>query len=167
MNRVCPLIRIGQGIDFHRFSPRRRLILGGVDIPWDFGLEGHSDADVLTHALMDALLGAIGLPDIGARFPNTEMKWKDCSSLIMLEDVVNGVVSAGWTIGNVDTTLVLEAPKVMPHAAAIKQKLGGVLRIPVDAISLKATTSETMGAMGRGEGVAAFAVALVMKTPES
>ena len=147
------------GIDSHRFAPGRRLILGGVEIAHDEGLAGHSDADVLTHAVIDALLGAAGLGDIGAHFPDTDPRFRDADSLALLRTVVTTLRDGGWAIGNVDATVMLERPKLAPHRAAIRAALAGALGLADDAVNVRATTGEGMGFVGRGEGAAALAVA--------
>jgi len=157
------MLRIGQGMDFHRLVEGRRLILGGVEIPFERGLEGHSDADVLAHAVCDALLGAAALGDIGRHFPDTDPANRDRSSLEFLRGVRAKIEAAGWSIRNVDTTLLAERPKLMPHAPAMKRNLAESLGIPEDAVSIKATTTEGMNAEGRGEGISAHAVALLQK----
>jgi 2-C-methyl-D-erythritol 2,4-cyclodiphosphate synthase len=155
-------MRIGFGYDVHRLEVGRPLILGGVEIPFDKGLDGHSDADVLVHAVMDALLGAAGLPDIGNRFPNTDEKWRGADSVAMLTDVVDGIRQLGLRVGNVDATLVAEAPKISPHVDAMKERLAPVLGVSIDRIAIKATTNEGMGFVGRGEGMCAYAAALLV-----
>ena len=157
------MVRTGLGVDSHRFAPGRRLILGGVEVPYEQGLAGHSDADVLTHAVIDALLGAAGLGDIGTHFPDTEAQWKDADSLGLLRDVVETIGAAGWSIANVDATVLLERPKLLPHRAAITAALAGALGVAEDAVNVKATTGEGMGFVGRGEGAAALAVATVTR----
>ena len=157
------MVRTGLGVDSHRFAPGRRLILGGVEVPYEQGLAGHSDADVLTHAVIDALLGAAGLGDIGTHFPDTEAQWKDADSLGLLRDVVATLGAAGWAIGNVDATVLLERPKLLPHRPAITAALAGALGVAEDAVNVKATTGEGMGFVGRGEGAAALAVATVTR----
>ncbi len=159
------MVRTGLGVDSHRFAPGRRLVLGGVEVPHDEGLDGHSDADVLTHAVIDALLGAAGLGDIGAHFPDTEAQWKDADSLDLLRDVVGTLGAAGWAIGNVDVTVMLERPKLAPHRAAIRATLATALGLPEDAVNVKATTGEGMGFVGRAEGAAALAVATLEPLP--
>ena len=151
-------VRVGQGFDIHPWSddPGRPLVLGGVLLPGERGLAGHSDADVVAHAVADALLGAAGLGDIGTHFPDTDPGWRGADSLGLLEHVVGLVRGNGWSIGNVDTTVVLEAPKLAPHKAAIEQRLSGVVGAPV---SVKAKRAEGLGSLGRGEGVACLAVA--------
>jgi 2-C-methyl-D-erythritol 2,4-cyclodiphosphate synthase len=157
------MVRTGLGVDSHRFAPGRRLILGGVEVPYEQGLAGHSDADVLTHAVIDALLGAAGLGDIGTHFPDTEAQWKDADSLGLLRDVVATLGAAGWSIANVDATVLLERPKLLPHRPAITTALAGALGVAEDAVNVKATTGEGMGFVGRGEGAAALAVATVTR----
>jgi len=149
----------GIGYDRHRLAQGRRLVLGGVEIPSDRGLDGHSDADVLAHAVIDALLGAAGLGDIGEHFPDTDERFKDADSLALLEQVVQTVLAAGLEIMNVDCTVVMEQPKLSPHRAAIRERLAGALGLGSERVNVKATTGEGMGFVGRGEGVAALAVA--------
>ena len=156
-------MRTGLGIDSHRFAPGRRLVLGGVEIPHDRGLDGHSDADVLAHAITDAILGAASMGDIGTHFPDTEAQWKDADSLGLLRDVVATLGAAGWSIANVDATVLLERPKLLPHRPAITTALAGALGVAEDAVNVKATTGEGMGFVGRGEGAAALAVATVTR----
>ena len=157
------MIRIGSGYDTHRFAEGRKLILGGVEIPGAPGLLGHSDADVLSHALADALLGAIGERDIGFHFPNTDASIEGISSLDILKRVKQLVGDRGFGIQNVDATLVGEKPKIAPWIDAMKEALAKALEIDVDQVGIKATTNEGMGFLGRGEGLAAMAVALVQK----
>jgi 2-C-methyl-D-erythritol 2,4-cyclodiphosphate synthase len=148
-------MRTGIGIDTHRFEEGRRLVLGGVEIPGERGLAGHSDADVLTHAIVDALLGAAGLGDIGQLFPDTDELWRDADSMALLRDVLARVQDAGWAVAHVDTTVVLERPKLAPHRDAIRESLASVL----GSVNVKFTTGEKMGFVGREEGAAALAVA--------
>ena len=148
-------MRTGIGIDTHRFAPGRPLILGGVEIPSDHGLEGHSDADVLTHAIIDALLGAAGLGDIGQHFPDTDEQWRDADSMALLRAVLERVAAEGWAVAHVDATVVLERPRLAPHRDAIRDSLAAVL----GSVNVKFTTGERMGFIGRGEGAAALAVA--------
>jgi 2-C-methyl-D-erythritol 2,4-cyclodiphosphate synthase len=150
-------VRSGIGIDSHRLVPGRRLVLGGVEIPYELGLAGHSDADVLTHAIADALLGAAGLGDLGQLFPDTDEAWKDVDSMELLHDVVARVREAGHEVVHVDVTVMLERPKLAPHREAIVASLEAVL----GSVNVKATTGEGMGFVGRGEGAAALAVATV------
>jgi 2-C-methyl-D-erythritol 2,4-cyclodiphosphate synthase len=149
---------VGIGYDSHRFADGRRLILGGVEIPHERGLDGHSDADVLTHAVIDALLGAAGLGDIGEHFPDTDERWRDADSVELLETVVAIVADAGLEMVNVDCTVVMEAPRLGPHKQAIRARLAGALGLSQARVNVKATTGEQMGFVGRGEGVAALAV---------
>jgi 2-C-methyl-D-erythritol 2,4-cyclodiphosphate synthase len=151
----------GIGYDVHRFSENRPLVLGGVTIPHTHGLEGHSDADVLCHAIADALLGAMGLPDIGHYFPPGDPVCKDISSLRILEKCRSLADEHEFEIVNVDSTLIAEAPKVLPHREAMRQNIGAALGIPPERVGIKATTNETMGFVGRREGIAAMAVAQV------
>jgi 2-C-methyl-D-erythritol 2,4-cyclodiphosphate synthase len=149
----------GVGYDCHRFAAGRRLVLGGVEIPHERGLEGHSDADVLTHAVIDALLGAAGLGDIGEHFPDTDERFRDADSLELLQTVLTTVVVAGFEVENVDCTVIMEAPRLGSHRQAIRERLALALNLPVTRVNVKATTGEGMGFVGRGEGVAALAVA--------
>lgn len=149
----------GIGYDSHRLAPGRRLILGGVEIPYELGLHGHSDADVLTHAVIDALLGAAGLGDIGEHFPDTDERWRDADSVELLRSVVASVIDADLEIVNVDCTVVMEAPRLGPHKQAIRTCLAGALGLPRERVNVKASTGEGIGFVGRGEGVAALAIA--------
>ena len=149
-------VRTGLGVDTHRFAHGRRLVLGGVEIPHDRGLAGHSDADVLAHAVTDAILGAASLGDIGAHFPDTDPAWKDADSIALLREIVARVSAAGWSVGHVDATVMLERPKLAPFRDAIAARLA---RATGATVSVKATTGEGMGFVGREEGVAALAVA--------
>ncbi len=152
--------RVGLGIDFHRFVEGRPLILGGVTVPFDRGLLGHSDADVLTHAVCDALLGAAGLGDIGVHYPDTDDRFRGISSLLLLEDAVGKVRAAGLRVVNVDATVIAERPKLSGLFGNMRANLARILDVDEERVNLKATTSETMGAIGRGEGIAAWAVCL-------
>ncbi len=154
---------VGIGYDSHRLAPGRRLILGGVDIPYEQGLHGHSDADVLTHAVIDALLGAAGLGDIGERFPDTDERLRGADSVALLQRVVASVADAGLEIVNVDCTVVMEAPRLGPHKQAIRTCLAGALGLPRERFNVKASTGEGMGFVGRGEGVAALATVSLTK----
>lgn len=158
-----PNIRVGFGYDVHRFDEDRPLILGGIHLPQGPGLLGHSDADVLLHALTDALLGALALRDIGYHFPDTDPSYKGADSTLLLRDAYRLLTDKGWRIGNADCTLVAEAPKLNPHIPAMQQRIAEVLDCPTDRISIKATTHEKMGAFGRKEGMAAFATVLIYK----
>jgi 2-C-methyl-D-erythritol 2,4-cyclodiphosphate synthase len=153
------MTRIGIGYDSHRLGAGRRLVIGGVELPSERGLEGHSDADVLAHALIDALLGAAGLGDIGERFPDSEERWRDADSIELLESVVGSVSAAGLRIVNVDCTVVLESPKLAPHREAIRRRLASALELESGRVNVKASSGEGMGFVGRGEGVAAVAIA--------
>jgi 2-C-methyl-D-erythritol 2,4-cyclodiphosphate synthase len=155
---------IGQGYDSHRFADEeagRPFVLGGVVIPYARGLDGHSDADVLTHAVIDALLGAAGLGDIGHHFPDTDERWRDADSIALLEHVVALLAADGLEPVNVDATIVLQAPKVGPHRDAIRARLAAALALDPARVNVKATTAESMGPIGRGEGAEAYAVTLL------
>ncbi|HNR68333.1 MAG TPA: 2-C-methyl-D-erythritol 2,4-cyclodiphosphate synthase [bacterium] len=154
-------MRIGQGYDVHRLVPGRKLILGGVEIAGEFGLLGHSDADVLCHAISDALLGAAALGDIGVHFPDSEAAYRGASSIELLRRVVEKLAEAGWRPCNIDSTVVLQRPKIAPYIAQMRQNIADAVCLPVDSVSVKATTSERMDAVGRGEGAAAMAVVLI------
>ena len=156
-------LRIGHGYDVHRLVPGRPLILGGVEIPWEKGLLGHSDADVLTHAVMDALCGAAKLGDIGKLFPDTDPRYAGISSLELLRQVAALLAEGGWTVGNIDATLLAQAPKVGPFRREMESKLAAALKIPPDRVNVKATTEEGLGFTGDGSGIAAHAVALLEK----
>ena len=155
------MIKIGYGFDAHRFSQDQKLIIGGIEIPYEYGLKGHSDADVLSHSICDALLGALGEGDIGSHFPDSDPKYKGISSLVFLEETKKLLNDKGFEIENLDSVIVCEKPKMTPHISKMKEKLSSVLDIPASSIGIKATTSEKMGFTGRGEGVAAHAVALI------
>ncbi|MGH2833564.1 MAG: 2-C-methyl-D-erythritol 2,4-cyclodiphosphate synthase [Solirubrobacteraceae bacterium] len=150
---------VGIGYDSHRLVAGRKLILGGVEIPYELGLDGHSDADVLTHAVIDALLGAAGLGDIGEHFPDTDERYKDADSLHLLASVMTSVIAAGFELENIDVTLLVELPKLAPHKSQIRTMLARALGIAQARVNIKATTGEGMGFVGRGEGIAALAVA--------
>lgn len=154
-------MRVGLGYDIHRFVSGRPLMLGGVCIPHDCGLDGHSDADVLLHAVMDAMLGAAGLRDIGHYFPNTDPQWKGASSLVLLRQVRESVARQGFQLGNLDVTVLAEAPKLGPHVAAMRASIAEALGVEEQVIGIKATTHEGLGAIGRREGIAAMAVVLL------
>jgi 2-C-methyl-D-erythritol 2,4-cyclodiphosphate synthase len=156
--------RVGQGFDVHKLVEGRKCIIGGVDIPHEKGLLGHSDADVLLHAISDALLGAIGAGDIGMHFPDTDERWKGADSMKLLERVGEIVREAGYEIGNVQGTVICERPKIRPHADAMRANIARMLRIDAEQVGIQGTTSEKLGFTGRGEGVAAQAVALVARS---
>ena len=154
-------VRIGHGYDVHRLVEGRRLILGGVDIPWERGLLGHSDADVLTHAVMDALLGAAGLGDIGRHFPDTDPAYAGADSLKLLEHVVKLLGERGFSVGNVDATVLAQRPKLAPHIPQMRDNLARTMGVDPSRINIKATTEEGLGFTGSSEGMAAHAVALI------
>lgn len=157
-------MRIGIGYDVHRLAEGRPLILGGVEIPHDVGLLGHSDADVLTHAVIDALLGAAALGDIGLHFPDTDEAWRGADSLALLAEVIGRVREAGYEVSNVDATVVLQRPKLRPHIDAMRANLARVMGIDTGRVSVKATTGEGMGFVGRQEGAAVHAVCLLRES---
>lgn len=156
-------IRIGFGYDVHQLSKDRKLFLGGVEIPSELGLLGHSDADVLLHAICDALLGALALGDIGKHFPNTDEKFKDIDSKILLKESYRLVKEKKYILGNMDASLVLEKPKILPHLKEIQKSISDILECNEDQISIKATTSEKLGFVGREEGAEAYATVLLFK----
>ena len=156
--------RIGFGYDSHRFEAGRRLVLGGVEIPGEAGLKGHSDADVVIHALIDAMLGAAALGDIGSHFPDTDEKWRGADSARLLSSVVEEVSAAGWSVGNVDVTVVCERPKLRPHVEAMRARLAGLLGVAVGRVSVKGKTNEKMDDVGAGVGIEVHAVCLLKGT---
>ena len=156
-------LRIGHGYDVHRLVEGRRLILGGVDIPYEKGLLGHSDADVLLHAISDALLGAAALGDIGKHFPDTDAAYKNADSLVLLASVNEIIKSAGYRVSNVDATVIAQAPKLAPHIEQMRKNIASALGADLDDISVKATTEERLGFTGRGEGISAHAVCIIEK----
>ncbi len=160
-------IRTGFGYDSHRLVEGRPFMLGGIRIPHDKGGLGHSDADVLLHAICDALLGAVALGDIGAHFPDTDAAWKDADSKALLAQVVKLLHEREWAVCNMDCTVVLEQPKLRPHVDAMRASIAALLGTPLDAVSVKASTNEKMGFTGRGEGVCAYAVVLVQEAAKS
>ena len=153
------MTRFGMGYDVHRLVEGRKLILGGVEIPWEKGLLGHSDADVLLHAVADALLGAAALGDIGRHFPDTDEKFAGADSMKLLAEVVRLVRKKGFRVGNVDATIVAQAPKLAPHIGKMTENIARVLDVPLDCVNVKATTEERLGFTGSGEGMSAYAVA--------
>lgn len=157
--------RVGQGWDVHRIAAGRPLILGGVTIPSEFGFEGHSDADILSHAITDALLGAAGLGDIGMHFPDTDPRWKDADSLQFLRHARDLIAGQGYEIANVDSTVILERPKLKDHRAAIREKLAHTLGLAVDQVSVKFKTAERVGPVGEGKSAEAQAVVLITPRP--
>ena len=165
MTKSSPKFRIGNGYDIHRLISGRDLIIGGVKLkhPNNLGLDGHSDADVLSHSIMDALLGALSLGDIGKYFPPTDQKWKDADSLILLTKVAELIKSKGWAINNIDSVIVAERPKFLPHINEMKENISNVISLSKDLIGIKATTNETLGPEGREEGISCHSVALLEK----
>jgi len=161
------MMRIGHGYDVHRLVPERPLVLGGVTIPYEYGLLGHSDADVLLHAVSDAILGALGLGDIGRYFPDTDPSYKGVNSMLLLEHVVGLAESRGFRVGNLDTTIVAQRPKLAPYVAQMITNLARVCKVPSGSINVKATTTEKLGFTGRGEGISAHAVVLMTASESS
>jgi 2-C-methyl-D-erythritol 2,4-cyclodiphosphate synthase len=158
-------IRTGIGIDFHRFSKNRKLILGGVEIEYELGLEGHSDADCLIHAIVDSILGAMGLSDIGVYFPDNDDKYKDADSRIFLEKAYSLLSQKGYKIENIDTIIILEKPKISPYTEKMKDNISKILNISNEQIGIKATTTEKMGFIGRQEGISCIAITTITKKP--
>lgn len=156
-------IKVGQGCDVHALVPGRKLILGGVTIPHSAGLLGHSDADALLHAITDALLGAAGLGDIGRMFPDTDARWKGADSRVLLRGAAKAVRAAGWRVGNVDCTVIAQAPRIAPHVTAMRENIAADLGIAADCVNVKGKTSERLGFVGRQEGIATEAVALLLR----
>jgi 2-C-methyl-D-erythritol 2,4-cyclodiphosphate synthase len=157
-------IRIGNGYDLHRLVSDRKLSLGGVEIPYEKGLLGHSDADVLTHAIMDAMLGALALGDIGHYFPPTDPKWAGADSIMLLQQVQELIGAQGWRVNNLDSMVIAEAPKLKPHIKAMRDRLAQAMNLPIDCVSVKATTNEGMDAIGQKEAIAVHAVVLLVKS---
>ena len=155
-------IRIGHGFDVHAFAENRKLIIGGVDIPYELGLAGHSDADVLLHAICDALLGAAGLGDIGRHFPDTDAAFSGIDSRILLRRVAEQLQQRNWRVGNVDATIIAQAPRMAPHIPSMQTHIAADLQMTATAVNVKATTTERLGFTGRGEGIAAEAVCLIV-----
>jgi 2-C-methyl-D-erythritol 2,4-cyclodiphosphate synthase len=165
MNKTppAPQWRIGEGWDVHALVTGRRLILGGVEIPHTHGLLGHSDADALCHAITDALFGAVALGDIGHHFPDTDERFKGADSIALLAEAARRVRATGWEIGNIDSTVIAQAPKLAPHILAMRQRVAQALALPVEQVSVKAKTAEKMGPVGQGEAIEARAVCLLMR----
>lgn len=157
------MIRIGQGYDVHKLVEGRKLILGGTEIPYEKGLLGHSDADVLTHAVMDALLGALALGDIGKHFPDTDPEYKGADSIMLLKEVVKLIKENGYVVNNIDSTVAAQAPKLKPYIEKMRETLSIAMEIDISSVSVKATTEEGMGITGKGEGMTATAVCLLSK----
>ena len=153
--------RVGIGFDAHKFMVGRKLILGGVEIAHSLGLHGHSDADVLLHALTDAILGAAGLGDIGMHFPDSDPRWKDASSAIFVQTALQEIYQLGWTVSNIDLTIIAQEPKVGPHREEIRRSVATLLELPDELVNLKAKTTDHLGFTGRGEGIAAQAIVLL------
>lgn len=153
------MTRFGMGYDVHQLVENRKLIIGGVDIPYEKGLLGHSDADVLLHAISDALLGAAALGDIGKHFPDTDPRYKGADSLKLLEEVGNLLAAKGYVVGNVDATIVAQKPKMLPHIPQMRENIARVLHVDIDQINVKATTEEHLGFTGNGQGISSYAVA--------
>lgn len=158
-----PQLRVGCGYDVHKLVPERRLVLCGVEVPYELGLLGHSDADVALHALMDALLGAAALGDIGKHFPDTDERFKGADSMKLAEHVVGLLAEAGWSINNVDITIIAQRPKLAGFIPSMRENVAKVLGVQADAVNVKATTTEKLGFTGRGEGIAAEAVASIIR----
>ncbi|MBP3192028.1 2-C-methyl-D-erythritol 2,4-cyclodiphosphate synthase [Natronogracilivirga saccharolytica] len=156
------MVKIGYGYDIHRLKTERRLVLGGVDIPFEKGLDGHSDADVLLHAITDAILGALALGDIGSHFPDTDPAFRDADSRVLLREVMDTIREKGYAVGNVDATVVAEYPKLLPYTDRMRHNIAEDLQVTKEQVSVKATTSEKMGMLGRGEGISAAAVCLLV-----
>jgi 2-C-methyl-D-erythritol 2,4-cyclodiphosphate synthase len=156
-------VRIGSGFDVHALVAGRRLVLGGVAVPHERGLDGHSDADVLLHAVCDAILGALALGDLGMHFPDTDPRWQGADSRVLLRHVASLAAAQRWRIGNLDTTLIAQSPKLAPHVPAMRANLAADLAADVATISVKATTTERLGFAGRGEGIAALATVLLIR----
>ncbi len=155
--------RIGQGIDFHRFEPGRHLVLGGIEFNEPYGLAGHSDADVVLHAVMDAVLGAVGLGDIGLHFPDNDSRWENADSRKLLMQVVALAAETGWQVGNADITVIGQQPKIAVRRGEMQHSIAELLKITPDRVNVKATTTEAMGALGREEGLATFAIVLMTR----
>ncbi|MEG6617530.1 2-C-methyl-D-erythritol 2,4-cyclodiphosphate synthase [Peptococcaceae bacterium 1198_IL3148] len=156
-------MRVGIGYDVHKLVTDRPLIIGGVNIPYHLGLAGHSDADVLTHAIMDAMLGAAGEGDIGRHFPDTDVRYKGISSMLLLQEVKDIILSAGYVLNNLDAVVVAQAPKMAPHINLMQQNIANALQVEPGAVNVKATTTEHLGFAGRGEGIGAYAVCTILR----
>tara|TARA_B100000242_G_scaffold144107_1_gene102656 strand:- start:297 stop:800 length:504 start_codon:yes stop_codon:yes gene_type:complete len=165
MKKFSPIFRIGNGYDIHRLKAGRNLIIGGIKLkhPANLGLDGHSDADVLTHSIMDALLGALSLGDIGMYFPPTDEKWKNANSLELLSKVIILIRNKGWEVNNIDSVIVAERPKIKPYVELMKENISNILDIEISLIGIKATTNEKLGPEGREEGISCHSVVLLKK----
>ena len=159
-------MRVGQGFDVHAFCEDRKLMLGGIEVPYERGLAGHSDADVLVHAVCDALLGAAGLGDIGHHFPDSDPQYAGVDSVKLLADVMKSLADNGWSVNNLDATVIAQAPKLAPYIPAMRERLADVIGININALNIKATTTEHLGFTGRGEGIAAQAIVLLISGAE-
>lgn len=160
-------MRIGLGYDVHKLTEDRKLIIGGVEIPYDKGLLGHSDADVLIHAIMDSILGALALGDIGKHFPDTDEKYKGANSMKLLEYVHNLITSKGYKIGNIDSTIIAQSPKMAPHIESMRKNISKVLNTDIDNINIKATTEEGLGFTGAKQGIASQSICLLLLTSQN
>jgi 2-C-methyl-D-erythritol 2,4-cyclodiphosphate synthase len=158
---MTPALRIGEGWDIHALAPGRKLVIGGVEIAFDRGLLGHSDADVLLHAIADALLGAAGLGDLGGMFPDTDARFKGADSLVLLAEAARRVRERGFAIGNIDTTVIAQAPRLAPHVSAMRERIAGALALEPDRVNVKAKTAEKLGPVGQGLAIEARAVVLL------
>ena len=158
-------LRIGEGWDIHALAPGRKLVIGGVDIPFERGLMGHSDADVLLHAITDALLGAAGMGDIGRMFPDTDVRFKGADSLVLLAEAAHRVRERGFSIGNIDSTVIAQAPRLASHIAAMRERIAGALDLPPDRVNVKAKTAEKLGPVGQGLAIEARAIVLLQAAP--
>ena len=156
-------MRIGIGYDVHKLVANRKLVIGGVDIPYELGLDGHSDADVLVHAIMDSLLGALAMGDIGKFFPDTDMKYKDVDSMLLLKEVASFINEKGYKIGNIDSVIIAQQPKMAPFIDSMRVRIAQVLEIDVEQVGVKATTTEHLGFEGRKEGISSSSVAILFK----
>jgi len=163
MENILTGLRVGLGYDIHSLAEGQKLVLGGVAIPYHLGLCGHSDGDVVCHAIMDCLLGAASLPDIGHWFPNQDQKYRGADSLLLLSEIVQKILRDGWNIINIDCTLIAEFPRIMPYVKEMKQNLSRATGVDVGSIGLKATTNERLGSLGKGEGIACLSVCLIWK----
>ena len=161
------MIRVGQGFDVHALVAGRKLIVGGVEIAHERGLAGHSDADVLLHAICDALIGAAGLGDIGTHFPDTDPRYKGADSRALLRSVASMLSASGWEVANVDSTIIAQAPKMAPHIPRMRDNIASDLGLPLERVNVKAKTAERLGTLGRGEGIAVEAIALISKQPSA
>jgi len=163
----CPILKIGSGFDVHRLVKGRDLIIGGVNIPFEKGLDGHSDADVLVHSICDAILGAAGKGDIGEHFPDTDPQFKGISSLVLLEKCANMLLDTGFSVCNIDSTIMAQAPKISPYKAEMIDNIAKAMKVDHELINIKATTTEKLGYIGRGEGIACQTVTIITTIKES